>query len=235
MSNEGKIQCPECGGWYVNLNSHRRAIHTSVIVAQPKLATSVVKSLQQPTPPDFIKTRKGKGNQEFTYVEGGYVLARLNEAFTPLGWEFEVVEQGILDHEVWVRGKLVVKDFKTGFTISKSQYGSLERRAKMPLGDALKGAATDALKKCASSFGIALDIYWKHEAGDAPQDKPKGKQPKVDYFAKAQAYIKNCKMPSTLMEWRNKPVNRENDWYNEEQRKQLIAQIDEKLNDIPPA
>ena len=40
------------------------------------------------------------------------------------------------------------------------QYGNKDRYEAVPIGDTLKAAASDALKKCASLLGIALDVYW---------------------------------------------------------------------------
>ena len=125
--------------------------------------------LTTPTPPEYIKTRKGKGNRMFTYIEGGYVIAKLNEAFSPVGWDFEIVAQGQSDRkpddkadgEVWVRGKLTIKDHKNGYEVSKTQYGQHTLYKGNMIGDAYKAASTDALKKCASMLGIGLDVYWQ--------------------------------------------------------------------------
>lgn len=63
-----------------------------------------------------------------------------------------------------VKGVLIVHGID-GKTITKEQYGSQDilkdkqGNPSVSYGDALKGAASDALKKCASLLGIALDLY----------------------------------------------------------------------------
>src|SRR5574341_1870515 len=136
-----------------------------LILSQIKLAPAQKRIVLADTPPEFIKKRQGRGGKEFTYVEGGYVVAKLNEAFSPVGWEFEVLEEKVVENsgkvsEVWVRGRLTVVDHKNGYRVSKTQYGTHQHHDGNFIGDTLKSASTDCLKKCASYFGIALDVYW---------------------------------------------------------------------------
>lgn len=103
----------------------------------------------------YKKERKGKGGM-VVYVEGNYVIRALNFAFL-FDWSFEIIEVREEETEISVLGKLTVNvDRKT---ITKTQFGVHERRNKMSVGDTLKSAATDSLKKCASQLGIAQDIY----------------------------------------------------------------------------
>jgi len=131
--------------------------------------------IQVATPQEFIKERPGKGGKTFRYIEGGYVIARLNQIFSPIGWDFDVVNQQVEEREVIVRCRLEVKDFKTGFSIGKTRTGTKERVAGVPLGDTIKAAETDALKKCASHFGIGLDVYWQQLDEDKLTKAEKGK------------------------------------------------------------
>jgi recombination DNA repair RAD52 pathway protein len=152
--------------------SPKKQKRSTALTIRPASFSPMVRALiQLPTPQEFIKTRPGKGGKSFTYVEGGYVIALLNKMFKNC-WDFEVIDERIEQTEVVIRGRLVIKDFKSGYEVSKTQYGTKERNAGVPLGDTLKAAATDCLKKCASLFGIALDIYWKQEYLD-DSDKPK--------------------------------------------------------------
>ena len=141
-------------------NKPQRQTSRAIIVRPVKLAARQRKTIAIRTPSEFIKQRPGKGGRTFRYVEGGYVVARLNEIFSPIGWDFSIIDERVEKNEVVVRGKITVKDYKRGYSVSKTQYGTKERNAGVPLGDTLKAAATDCLKKCASLFGIALDVYW---------------------------------------------------------------------------
>jgi hypothetical protein len=95
----------------------------------------------------------------FDYVEGCAVIQRLIECFEA-EWIFEIQDHRIYDEEVVVLGKLTAQG------VAKSQFGkSRITRAKkdnsiISLGDDLKAAATDCLKKCATLFGVGLHLYF---------------------------------------------------------------------------
>ena len=113
--------------------------------------------LEHPFDPAQIKQRKGR-NGFLDYVEGHTVIARLNAALDG-AWSFEVVAHEVRDDEVLVLGKLTAEG------IVKMQFGASqvtrdrETKALISLGDDLKAAATDALKKCATFLGVGLHLY----------------------------------------------------------------------------
>lgn len=105
-----------------------------------------------------IKTRKGSYGKNIDYIETAAVIKRLNDAFDA-DWSFEVVEHIIQDDDVVVLGKLSTNG------IVKMQWGS-RKIAKsnrtgniICLGDDLKSAASDSLKKSASLLGCGLHLY----------------------------------------------------------------------------
>ncbi len=119
-----------------------------------------------------------RGGVELTYVTGEQATTRLNETLGFLNWSFRIVEHGIHAEadECWALGELTV--MLEGRTVTRQQFGSQKikrsRASGTPLdiGFDLKGAATDALKKCASLIGVALYL-WKKEppvglGGNAP-------------------------------------------------------------------
>ena len=120
--------------------------------------------MEQRTPPDAIRTRRGRGGRDFRYVTHAYVTRTLNQAFG-WAWDFEVLDTRIVPEsdpkEVIIRGRLTVRT-KNG-TIVKEQFGSSQVKRSggqiTSLGDDLKAAGSDALKKCASLLGLALDLY----------------------------------------------------------------------------
>lgn len=122
------------------------------------------KLIFEKTPQQFIKQRQGPGGTTLNYVETGYVIDQLNKIFNYL-WDFEIIEQQIGQKQVWVRGKLTVH-LSENLSISKTQYGGIDIKKKRDTGetvsiaDDLKAASSDALKKCASLFGIASDVFW---------------------------------------------------------------------------
>lgn len=119
------------------------------------------------TPDRYKHKRPAKGGGEWTYVTGGYVKKMLNLMFG-WDWDFEIVNQMILHGEAIVQGKLTCR--ADGRVIIKMQFGNKDivykkqkdeqgERVPLSIGNDLKAAATDALKKCAAEIGIAADVY----------------------------------------------------------------------------
>ena len=123
--------------------------------------------LEKEFEPSQIKRRRGP-NGELDYVEAADVIRRLNSAFDGQ-WSFEIVEYQQLFDEVIVLGKLTAEG------IIKCQFGShqITKSKKdgsvVNLGFDLKAAASDALKKSATHFGIALHLYSENIA-DEPKE-----------------------------------------------------------------
>lgn len=128
--------------------------------------------IAQKTPAVFIKQRAGRGGQTFSYVEIGYIIKMLNAIFGFGGWdwEYQLVEPLSFPHtnQIVLTGKLTVKifqDTKLVTTIVKTASGgkdvALLKDSQKPvdLGDDVKSASADALKKAASLLGIAEDVY----------------------------------------------------------------------------
>jgi hypothetical protein len=120
------------------------------------------------TPAQYVKTRPALGGGTWDYVTGGYIKKCLNLMFG-WDWDFEIIDEKIMieAREVIVKGRLTCRS--AGKTIVKMQYGNktimFRKGSDIPLsiGNDMKAAATDALKKCAAEVGIAADIYNKED------------------------------------------------------------------------
>ena len=115
-------------------------------------------ALLRPFPNSRIKERPGQNGQPLSYIEGHSVILRLVEVFG-LAWSFRVLQHEIGNHQVIVLGELRVGD-----TVKQAFGGSDITRARdggqsISVADDLKSAATDALKKAATLFGVALHLY----------------------------------------------------------------------------
>lgn len=126
-----------------------------------------VAQLLKRTPKKFTRTRPAKGGGEWTYVSGSYMKKVLNIMFG-FNWSFEILDKQKFGDEMVVHGRLTVKTPKG--EVIKEQFGNKDiiykkqrdnegNRVPLSLGNDLKAAATDALKKCAAEIGIAADIY----------------------------------------------------------------------------
>ena len=130
--------------------------------------------LEQPFDQKYIKQRKGNYGATLDYIETHVVIQRLNDSFDG-NWSFEIVEWTQLEDEVVVLGRI------TADGISKQQFGSSKvTRAKgsdvsISIGDDLKSAASDAIKKCATLLGVALHLY-----GDLPDSAADSTENKSD-------------------------------------------------------
>ena len=112
----------------------------------------------------FADTYERKG---FTYIKGSQVASRLNDVLGVTGWSFVVKEHGYSQQadSYWVLGQITARI--DGSDVVREQFGSqaLNRfRAAAPgqsgkivdVGNDMKGAATDAFKKCAAQLGVGL-------------------------------------------------------------------------------
>ena len=112
--------------------------------------------LCRPFPPEAIKTRPGQHGKTLSYVDVAAVIARLNEGCE--AWSFEVVSHKVEADEVVVLGKLTA-DAQTKMHFGGSSITLDQDGRAVSIADDLKAAASDALKKCASLFGVALEMY----------------------------------------------------------------------------
>lgn len=135
--------------------------------------------LTQATEPTEIRYRQGRGGRKFPYTDTAYVIRTLNLSFN-WDWDFVVDNEDVFylnerPFEVKCRGRLTVR--MGGNEITKTQFGCQpieflqDKETPVSVGDAFKGAASDALKKCASLLGVALDLY------DSDSDINTGKRP----------------------------------------------------------
>ena len=129
--------------------------------------------LEKPFSPDQIKQREGLYGDVLDYVEGSAVIQRLNDAFNA-EWTFEILDHHVYEKEVVVLGKLTAQG------VAKCQFGkskitrTKETKAEVSIGDDLKAAATDCIKKCATLWGIGLHLYFEASNGDEKPAAPKG-------------------------------------------------------------
>ncbi|MBD3183123.1 hypothetical protein GF312_12585 [Candidatus Poribacteria bacterium] len=113
--------------------------------------------LEQEFKPKEIKKRKGPGGKYLDYVETHSVIKRLNTAFSH-NWSFSIEKYEIVDGHVIVLGKLTAEG------IVKSQFGSKKlardkQGEPVSIGDDLKSAASDSLKKTSTLMGVGLHLY----------------------------------------------------------------------------
>jgi hypothetical protein len=140
--------------------------------------------LEKPFEPNQVKQRQGNFGHILDYVEGHAIIARLNDAFEG-NWSFELINHWILKEtdEVLVLGKLTAEEATKMAFGSKAIARNKETETILSLGDDLKAASTDALKKAASLFGVGLYLYSDSKATEKEERPTKtldSENPKPD-------------------------------------------------------
>jgi hypothetical protein len=116
-----------------------------------------------------------RGGVELEYITGEQAVSRLNEVLGVSGWSFRVLEHGYNQEadEFWVLAEMSATF--GGVNVVRQQFGSQKvkrsRSTDSPLdiGFDLKGATTDALKKCASLLGVGLYLSRKESPAEQGQ------------------------------------------------------------------
>ena len=146
----------------MTMNDKNEIVLHSLVINEAQRAI-----LEQKTPKEAIKTRKGPKNKTtgqhkmVSYVEHAWVTEQLNLAFE-WNWSWEITETHLIPSaenttEVCVLGRLTVQSPRGNLV--KMQYGSAKIRSGDTIGARLKAASSDGLKKASSLLGLALDLY----------------------------------------------------------------------------
>lgn len=142
---------------------------------------------QLAAPFDYIPTRSIGGGESAPYLTGEQVTTRLNSVLGILGWSFDVKEHGVNMEadEYWVLGQL--RATIDGQPVVREQFGSQKvKRARqsgtpLDIGFDLKGATTDALKKCATLIGVGLYLTEKEAPENTSRQDPQATSPTDAY------------------------------------------------------
>lgn len=127
--------------------------------------------LERPFPPELIRHRPGRNGENIAYIEAHAVVGRLNEAFAG-AWSWNIEKHEVFEDEVVVHGRL------TAGAVNKSAFGSSavtrtrDGGKAVSIGDDLKAAATDALKKAATLLGVGLTLHATIDANSSSRPQP---------------------------------------------------------------
>lgn len=139
----------------------------------PKKEPTTYEKLAERFPAEDHKTRK-QGGRDLTYLPGEKVIGRLNKVLG-FDWSFRVVNQGTTDVEAWVLGELSATI--DGSVVTRQQYGNQDlARGQHATTDLYKSAATDALKKAATTIGVGLYLYDEDERREVEAEMREAKR-----------------------------------------------------------
>lgn len=126
--------------------------------------------LSKPFPPEKVKQKRGQGNRTMSYISHGLVTERLNEADP--GWSSEVLTEHIykdangLPHCAGVTIKLTVNG------VTRVEAGGPQRQDGFT--NEIKNAYSDALKRAAMRFGVALEMWESLLDAEGDEDYDEG-------------------------------------------------------------
>jgi len=157
-----------------------------------ELTKEQLELLKKPLPPEAVSPHPTK--KYLSSIKAIYVVERLNEVFKIGGWRventfIEKVDKMVVVKSVFISGDIYIEAFGGNDNID--------------LGDAYKGACTDALTKIGSYLEIGMDVF-------------KGKNTKP-------ATIQQVKQTYT-----NNPDDDNKEWMTDEQFKKSIKTLQEK-------
>lgn len=158
-----------------------------------KITDEMRNQLRAPLPPEAVKPHPTK--TYLSSIKAIYVTERLNDVFGIGAWtlKVEVVERAD-------GGTVVVKDILeiTEYGIYLESYGGNdnggENSKNFDLGDAYKGASTDALTKICSYLEIGIDVF-KGKSNPVGQPEQKAENnlpwlnPKTTQWTEAIKYL----------------------------------------------
>jgi hypothetical protein len=156
----------------VNDNLDLLVSKSDLLMTQSPFNAEQLTQFYSKTPADKVKSRRAKGGGTWQYVETSYVIDTLNRLFGYM-WSFEVLTGLEEAAKISASGTCVVKGrltvYVNGMAIVKEQFGRCECKHMkdsdkfLDFGNDMKGASSDALKKCASELGLFRDIYSKDD------------------------------------------------------------------------
>jgi len=137
-----------------------------------------IQKLWNSTNPKYQYTRPAKGGGEWTYIKASYVRKVLDSVFG-FNWDIvitttdteiqgwialgtkQIIVKGYIEGRVWFDGQWVsIKKYGTGRADIKFKKNSTD---PLDVGNDIKAAESDLLKKCASKLGIGADVYEPEE------------------------------------------------------------------------
>lgn len=158
-----KCTCPDylnrCQPWAIHCKHiiavARQAKKLTPPAIKPEV-TELEKILTRNFPKEQIRERPGRGGKTLRYIGTYSVVQRLNKAFS-YQWNWEIVSSKIGADYVFCHGRLTAK--VDDVIVVKESFGGKNIQKNSLMGDDLKAAASDALKKAASLLGIGVYLY----------------------------------------------------------------------------
>lgn len=156
--------------------------------------------LTRPFPKEAIKQRQ-VGNRTLLYVEGHSIIRRLIEA-TRNNFTFRIIETGQVGDVITATCELTLPG------LGSRQHIGVQRMINGAGEDLIKGAITDSLKKCASLFGISLELWGPDYEAEQPQAATQTRPAPTRPVATSSAQTRPAQTQAPIRTSSGAPVNR---------------------------
>lgn len=163
--------------------------------------SNMLSALSEPFDPSVEKQLK-KGGASLTYIPVSEVITRLNRVLGVDMWSYHIVScaRDTLDPDyvvahVRLTATFVPTDNAPALTVVKDGIGGQKiKRTKngdiVDLGDEMKGAVSDALKKAAQHFGVGLYLARSEESMSLEYAQEVAEQPiSAEHFEKLREVL----------------------------------------------
>ena len=127
---------------------------------------TIADQLKAPFTQDAYSVDSSRGFN-LTSIKAQYIVERLNDVCGIDGWEFKG-DYTTVDTGVIFFGTLVINDGHKGHQQQAPGFATIKKN----IGDAYKGAQTDALSKAASKFGLGNEVFKGNVAPPVIAKKP---------------------------------------------------------------
>jgi len=138
-----------------------------------KVTKEMREALRMPLPKDAVKQHPTK--TFLSSIKAIYVTERLNDVFGVGSWQIKVNHVTTTDKSmVVVKVEFSIPEYGIYFECYGGNDNGGENSKNFDLGDAYKGATTDALTKIGSYLEIGIDVFkGLGNTAPAPQQQPK--------------------------------------------------------------
>lgn len=128
-----------------------------------EITKEMKEALLKPLPAEAVKEHPSK--KFLSTIKAIYVTERLNDVFGVGAWQTKVEYVERVDKMVVIKTTLTIPEYG----ISYECYGGNDNA---DIGDAYKGATTDAITKIGSYLGIGIDVFKGSTTHKSAQNKP---------------------------------------------------------------
>ncbi len=141
---------------------------------EPKKITDALRQiLRKPLPPEAVKQHPTK--TFLSTIKAIYVTERFNDVFGVGGWQLKVNHITTTESSmVVVKVEFSVPDYGIYYECFGGNDNGGEKSKNFDLGDAYKGATTDAITKIGSYLEVGIDVF-KGKQGYQEQPKKENK------------------------------------------------------------